>query len=205
MKCRRRTLAETQRASDMYTNATPTARYGVSLRVYLAINAVLLVGVCVFLWVLAGRADNHGISPNESLGFRSQSTLTSLHGWYVGQRVGFHFAAVAATLIVVAAFALVIVVFVRRRSPAWILLIPALAGLGIGLCMVAAGQRADKAATSVETAKLSASMTSDCSSDCPGQRVQIRYAVKSAGAATGDLKGEVPDFRSVLTLATRPA
>jgi hypothetical protein len=184
MKCRRRTLAETQRASDMYTNATPTARYGVSLRVYLAINAVLLVGVCVFLWVLAGRADNHGISPNESLGFRSQSTLTSLHGWYVGQRVGFHFAAVAATLIVVAAFALVIVVFVRRRSPAWILLIPALAGLGIGLCMVAAGQRADKAATSVETPKADRPLIGELSPDYRGQRLDIWYGFSRVGAAT---------------------
>lgn len=161
---------------NTHTNETPNARYGsVGLRIYAVLNALLLVGVCVFLWLLAARADNHGISPNESLGFRSQSTLASLHGWYVAQRVGFHFAAVAATLIVVAAFALVIVVYVRPRSRAWILLIPALAGLGIGLCMVVAGQRADKAAISVETPKADRPLIDDLSPDCRGQRLDIQY------------------------------
>lgn len=93
----------------MYKYATPNARYGgVGLRVYAVVNALLLVGACVFLWVLAARANNHGIPPNESLGFRSQSTLASLHGWHVAQRVGFHIAAVAASLITIVAFVLVI-------------------------------------------------------------------------------------------------
>lgn len=50
----------------------------VMLRIYAVLNALLPVSVCVFLWVLAARANNHG--------------------WYVAQRVGFHFAAIDATM-----------------------------------------------------------------------------------------------------------
>lgn len=176
-----------------------------SLRIYTAAHAVLLAAICIGMWILTARANSRGIQPNATLGFRSQATLASLRGWYVAQRVGFHFVAIGVTAITVAVYVALAFVFIRRSSPMWILIVPIIGGIAIGGCFLIAGQRADKAATSVETPKPSASMTSDCSADCPGQRVQIRYAVKSAGAATGDLIGEVPDLRSVLTLATRPA
>lgn len=171
----------------MYTNATPNSRPGaVTLRIYALVNALLLVGVCGFLWVLASRANNHGIPPSTSLGFRSQATLASLQGWYVAQRVGFHFAALAASGITVAAFGLAVVVYVRRASPAWILLIPALAGLGIGVSMLLAGQRADKAAVTVENPKAEQSMTGECSSVCRSQRVQVRYRVAGRQRLQGE-------------------
>lgn len=62
------------------------------VRSYVATNALLLVGVCALLWVRTSRANDHGINPNELLGSRSQFTLGSLQGWYVAQRVRFHFA-----------------------------------------------------------------------------------------------------------------
>jgi len=86
-----------------YTGQTPNARYGrIILGSYAALNGVLLVVVCAGAWILAARANSHGIAPNTTLGFRSEHTLTSLHGWYVAQRVGFHFVAVSATIITVA-------------------------------------------------------------------------------------------------------
>lgn len=48
----------------------------------------------------------------------------------------------------------------------WILRTPAIAGLGIGLCMLVAGQRADTAALLVENPKSHWSMTNECWPDC---------------------------------------
>ncbi len=155
-----------------------------SLVVYTAVHALLLTSVCIGVWILAARASGRGIQPNATLGFRSQATLASLRGWYAAQRVGFHFAAIGVTVITAAVFIALAFVFIRRSSPMWILIAPVIGGIAVGGCFLIAGQRADKAAVSVETPKAGASMTSHCSPDCPGQRVQIRYAVKSAGVAT---------------------
>jgi hypothetical protein len=116
----------------------------------MAFNGLVLIVICAGLWFFAARANSHGIPPNTSLGFRSQHTLASLHGWYVAQRVGFHFAAVADTAITVAVFAIVAVVFIRRLNPMWILIVPAIGGLAVAGCFMAAGHQADKAAMSVE-------------------------------------------------------
>jgi hypothetical protein len=136
----------------MYTDQTPNARYGrITLRIYMALNGLLLIIVCAGLWFFAARANSHGIPPNTSLGFRSQHSLASLHGWYVAQRVGFHFAAVADTVITVAVFALVAVAYIRRLNPMWILIVPVIGGLAVGVCFMIAGHYADKSAISVET------------------------------------------------------
>ena len=61
---------------------TPNARYGrMMLRIWTASNGLLLIVVSAGLWFFAARANSHGIPPNTSLGFRSQQTLASLHGW----------------------------------------------------------------------------------------------------------------------------
>src|SRR5277367_1901249 len=127
-----------------YTGQTPNARYGrIILGSYAALNGVLLVVVCAGAWILAARANSHGIAPNTTLGFRSEHTLTSLHGWYVAQRVGFHFVAVSATIITVAVLGTIAVVFVRRLNAMWILIVPIVGGLAVGACVLIAGQRAD--------------------------------------------------------------
>src|ERR1700761_1861592 len=111
----------------IYTGETPNARYGrIVLGIYTALNGLLLIVGCAGAWFFNARANSHGIAPNTTLGFRSQHTLASLHGWYVAQRVGFHFAAVAATVITVAVFVIVAVALVRRLNPMWILVVPVL-------------------------------------------------------------------------------
>jgi len=136
----------------MDIDQTANARIGrIVLGVYAGFNGLLLVIACGVLWWLNTRAHHHGISPNTSLGFRSQHTLSSLHGWYVAQRVGFHFAAIAVTVITVAVLAVLAVAFVRRLNPMWVLLVPILGGIATGLCVVLAGHQADHAAISVET------------------------------------------------------
>jgi hypothetical protein len=172
---------------NMYTGQPTNARFGgIVLRIYTGINALLLVAVCVGLWVLAARANSHGIPPNTTLGFRSQHTLASLHGWYVAQRVGFHFAAIAATIAAVAALALVIVGYSRRLNPMLILVAPAVGGLAIGVCLIVAGQHADRAAVAVEN---SAALSSS-----PATKSRLpRYSA-----------GELCDRRGVHTLSTRP-
>jgi len=147
---------------SMYTDQTPNARYGrITLRIWTVSNGLLLVGVCAALWIFARRANSRSIQPNTSFGFRSQHTLASLHGWYVAQRVGFHFAAVAATIVTAAVLGIVVMAYLRRLHPMWIMLVPIIGGLVVGLCMIVAGQRADRAAVAVEKP---AAYTSDTSS-----------------------------------------
>jgi hypothetical protein len=138
--------------SNKYTDQTPNARYGrISIRINAGLNLLLLTVICAGLWFLAARANSHGIPPNASLGFRSQHTLASLRGWYVAQRVGFHFAAVASTVVTAAVFAIVAVAYTRRVNPMWILIVPVVGGIAVAVCFMIAGQRADHAAISVET------------------------------------------------------
>jgi flagellar basal body-associated protein FliL len=138
----------------VYTDQTPNVRYGkITLLIYTALNVLLLVVICVGLWIFAARANSHGIPPNTHLGFRSQHTMASLHGWYVAQRVGFHFAAIADTVVTAVVFAILALVFVRRSNPIWILILPIIGGIAVGGCFVIAGHRADHAAISVETPK----------------------------------------------------
>lgn len=177
----------------MDTGRTPNARSGrVSLGVYLTINSLLLVFVCAGSWFLAAKANQHGIPPNTSVGFRSEHSLASLRGWYVAQRVGFHFAALTSTIVTGTVFAAIAVATVRGCNRLWFLIIPVVGGLGIATCFLIAGQRADKAAISVETPKANRAMSSDCSPGCRGQQVQIRYRAMSVGIPTEDQKGEVP-------------
>lgn len=136
----------------MNIDQAANARYGrIVLVSYAVLNGLLLTVVCAGAWFLAVRANSHGIAPNTSLGFRSQHTLASLHGWYVAQRVGFHFAAVADTIVTVVVFAIVAAAFIRRLNPIWILIIPIIGGIGVGVCFMIAGQKADRAAISVKT------------------------------------------------------
>jgi hypothetical protein len=139
---------------DQATNA----RYGrIIVGLYVGLNAALLIGTSAVLWTFNSRAHSHGISPNGQFGFRTQHTLSSLRGWYVAQRAGFHFAAVAATVITVIVLALIVIAVVRRLNPLWLLLIPVLGGVAVGVSLVLAGHRADHAAVSVETPSRSAS------------------------------------------------
>jgi hypothetical protein len=154
----------------MTIDQTANARYGrIILGLYAALNAVLLVGVSAVLWYFNARAHSHGISPNAQLGFRTQHTLASLHGWYVAQRAGFHFAAVAATVITVIVLAFIAIAAVRRLNPWWILLVPALGGVAVGVCLVVAGHRADAAAVSVEMPSQSGSASYGTSSGSGSQ------------------------------------
>jgi hypothetical protein len=135
-----------------YTGETTNARYGrIVLRSYAALNALLLIAVCVGAWLLNAQANHHGIAPSTTLGFRSEHTLTSLHGWYVAQRVGFHFAAISTTVVTALVLGIVAVAFTRRLNALWILIVPIIGGLAIGGCVMIAGQRADQAAVTVET------------------------------------------------------
>jgi hypothetical protein len=136
----------------IYTGETPNARYGrIVLGIYAAVNGLLLIAVCASTWFFTARANSHGIAPNTTLGFRSQHTLASLHGWYVAQRVGFHFVAVAATVITVAVFAVVAVAVIRRMNALWILIVPVIGAIALAGCFMIAGHRADHAAITVET------------------------------------------------------
>jgi hypothetical protein len=148
----------------MYTDQTPNARYGrITMRVWTAANAVLLVAASAGFWFFAARANRRGIQPNTSLGFRSQHTMASLQGWYVAQRVGFHFAAVSTTVVSLAVLVFVVVAYARRLNPMWIMIVPAIGGLAVGACLILAGQRADHAAAAVEKpAAMSQSLI------CPG-------------------------------------
>ncbi len=58
------------------------------LRFYAMVNCVLLIAMAASLWYLAGRADQHSIPPNTTVGFRSEHTLVSAAGWYAAQRAG---------------------------------------------------------------------------------------------------------------------
>jgi hypothetical protein len=135
----------------MNIDQAANARYGkIVLVSYTVFNGLMLIVACAGSWFLAARANSHGIAPNTSLGFRSQNTLASLHRWYVAQRVGFHFAAIANTIITAAVFAVVAVAFIRRWNAAWILVTPIIGGIAVGVCFMIAGQQADRAAISVE-------------------------------------------------------
>jgi hypothetical protein len=144
--------AEVKGLHMIYTGETANARYGrIVLGIYVALNGLLLIVACAGAWFFAARSNRHGIAPNTTLGFRSQHTLASLHGWYVAQRVGFHFVAVAATVITVAVFAIVAVALIRRLNALWIFIVPVIGAIALVVCFVIAGQRADRAAISVET------------------------------------------------------
>jgi hypothetical protein len=130
---------------------TPIARDGrLSLGIYLVINLMLLFVVCAGSWFFAAKANHHGIPPNTSLGFRSEHTLASLHGWYVAQRVGFHTAAVTSTISTAAVLAAIAVAATKSLNRFWFLIIPVIGGLVIAICFLIAGQQADRAAISVE-------------------------------------------------------
>ncbi|MCV7355220.1 hypothetical protein [Mycolicibacterium fluoranthenivorans] len=116
------------------------------LRFYAMVNCVLLIAMAASLWYLAGRADQHSIPPNTTVGFRSEHTLVSAAGWYAAQRAGFHFAAIAVSIIVALE---IVVVYLRRTSPMWLLIVPTVGWLAlVGAVVVAAGH-ADAAALSV--------------------------------------------------------
>lgn len=135
----------------IYTGETTNARYGrIVLRSYAALNAVLLLVTSIGAWVLDAQANRHGIAPSTTVGFRSEHTLTSLHGWYVAQRVGFHFAAVSVTVITVLVLGTLGVAYARRLNAFWILAVPIVGGLAIGACLLIAGRQADHAAATVE-------------------------------------------------------
>jgi hypothetical protein len=95
------------------------------------------------------RSNSDGIPPNTRLGFRTQHTLASAHGWYAAQRVGFHIAAIADTIVTAAVFTIIAVAYIRRLNPMWIFVAPIVGGLAIAACMVIAGNYADHAATTV--------------------------------------------------------
>jgi hypothetical protein len=119
-----------------------------AIHIYAAINGLVLAGTCVSLWFLAARANGNGVPPNTTLGFRDRQTLASEPGWYAAQRVGFHIGAVAATIITVAVFAVVAVVYARHLHPAWTLIVPSVGLAALALAFVIAGHYADKAAVS---------------------------------------------------------
>ena len=149
----------------MYTDQTPNARYGrITVRISTALNGLLLIVICAGLWFFAARANSHGIPPNTTLGFRSQRTLASLHGWYVAQRVGFHFAAIAVTVVIAVVFAIIAVAYVRRVNPMWILIVPVIGWIAVAVCFMIAGHYADQAAISVETPKAESHMSPDVGS-----------------------------------------
>lgn len=149
----------------MDIDQTPNARYGrIVLRIYAALNGLLLIVTCAGLWFFAVRANSHGIPPNRSLGFRSQHTLASLHGWYVAQRVGFHFVAVAVTVVTAVVLVIITVAYIRRLNPMWILIVPIIGGIAVGVCFMIAGQKADHAAISVETPKAEPHVSPDVGS-----------------------------------------
>jgi hypothetical protein len=119
--------------------------------VWVALNGLLLVVVCVAFWYFAARSAGNGIPPNTSLGFRDQQTLASTQGWYAAQRVGFRIAAIAETIVTATVFAIAIVTYARRLHPVWILIVSTLGGLSIVVCVLIAGHYADRAAISVNS------------------------------------------------------
>ncbi|WP_293003243.1 hypothetical protein [Mycobacterium sp.] len=132
--------------------AAANARYGrIIMGVYTLVNVVLLVSLVVGAWIFTGRAHHHEIAPNTTLGFRSQATLASLHGWYVAQRVGFQFVAIAATAVTAAVLATIVIAYLRGPKPLWIFAAPAIGAAVIALSFMIAGERADAAATHIET------------------------------------------------------
>lgn len=133
----------------------PKIERGRVIRLYAVANGLLLVGTCVALWLLAWQADSDRVPPNRTVGFRDDQTLASEHGWYAAQRVGFHISALAATAITVVVSAVVAVVFVRRLHPAWVLIMPIIGELAIGVSLVFAGHFADKAAISITSTAVS--------------------------------------------------
>src|SRR5215475_196477 len=116
----------------MQTSQTPDTRYPKFIHFYVAFHAVLLIAVCAGLWWLAARSNRHGIAPNTDLGFRSDHTLVSAQGWFVAQRVGFHFAAIAVTVVAAVVFATVAVAYVRHLSAMWFLIVPVVGGIAVG-------------------------------------------------------------------------
>jgi hypothetical protein len=129
----------------------PNTQYPKFIHFCVAFHAVLLCVVCAGLWYLAVRSSSHGIAPNTDLGFRSDHTLVSAQGWFVAQRVGFHFAAIAGTGVAAGVFVTIAVAYVRRLNARWFLIVPVIGGIAVGGCLIIAGVRADHAAIIVET------------------------------------------------------
>src|SRR6202012_3998947 len=84
------------------------------LHFYAASNGLLLVGLCAGAWYLAGLSTHNGIPPNSAVGFRSPHAFATTQGWYAAQRTGFHIAAIAVTVVMLAMSAIVAVVYLRR-------------------------------------------------------------------------------------------
>lgn len=126
---------------------SPKARRGKAIHVYTILNGLLLAGTCVGLWLLAARANNNGVPPNKTLGFRDDRTFASEQGWYAAQRVGFHIGAATATTITVVVFAVLAIAYVRRFPPVWALTVTIVGELAIAVCLLIAAHYADKAAT----------------------------------------------------------
>jgi hypothetical protein len=134
-----------------YTDQPPNTGGRKVIHVWMALNGLLLIVVCIALWYCAARSGSNGIPPNTSLGFRDQYTLASTQGWYAAQRVGFHIAAIAETVVTVAVFAIAIVAYVRRANPISIAIVSTLGGLSIVACLLIAGHYADQAAIAVNS------------------------------------------------------
>lgn len=128
---------------------TPKLQYNRAIHFYTVLNGLLFAGICGSLWLLTARAHSNSIPPNTTLGFRDQRTLADPQAWYAAQQVGFRFGAVADTIVTVAVFAVVAVVYLRRFHPIWVLIVPVIGQIAIAVCFVIAGHQADKAASSV--------------------------------------------------------
>ena len=140
--------------ATMLTDQAQNSQYPKAIHFYAGLNGLLLVVVCAGLWLLAARSSSNGIPPNASVGFRDQHTLASVPGWYAAQRVGFHVAALADTIVTAVVFAILAVAYSRRFNPIWIVIVPVIGGLAIAVCVMIAGHQADRAAISVARAVL---------------------------------------------------
>jgi hypothetical protein len=112
----------------MQTSRAQNTHYPKIIHFYVAFHAVLLIAVSVGLWCLAARSSRHAVAPNTHLGFRSQHTLVSAQGWFVAQRVGFRFAAIAVTIVAAVVLAVVALAYGRRLNTMWLLIIPVIGG-----------------------------------------------------------------------------
>ncbi|WP_131721825.1 MULTISPECIES: hypothetical protein [Mycolicibacterium] len=119
------------------------------LRTYAITNSVLLIGITVALWYLRAQSDRNGIPPSGNLGFRTEHTLVSASGWYAAQRTGFHYAAIAATIITALAILAAATAIRLGASQTWILILPPVGWIALIIAIVIAGSHADTAAISV--------------------------------------------------------
>lgn len=138
---------------------TPNPRYPTVIHFYAALNVLLLIATCAGLWFLAARSSSNSIPPNTTLGFRDQHTVASMQGWYAGQRVGFHFAAIAATIVTATVLAFLAVAYANHLKPMWILIIPVIGEIALVVCFVIAGRHADQAASSAGPEKQASNLS----------------------------------------------